>query len=156
MVHLPQTVDLSCTDINTISKQTEMRFHMTHVTKVFYRVFPKHSNPTVCSTQTMHLSCAKISTISKRIEMSRSSIWCVQNNFEPLVRSAQTVHLSCIKISTISKQTKSSFHMILVTQKYQWPRSKRFLRLWYIWCKLCTDLAPTLTLSPNRPKRDST
>jgi hypothetical protein len=35
-------------------------------------------------------------------------------------------------------------------------RSKRFLRLWYVWCKLWIYLAPTLTLSSNRPKRDST
>jgi hypothetical protein len=32
MVHLAQTVDLSCTDTNIISKQTETRFYMTHVT----------------------------------------------------------------------------------------------------------------------------
>jgi hypothetical protein len=30
--HSAQTVHLSCTDTNTISKQTEMKFHMTHVT----------------------------------------------------------------------------------------------------------------------------
>ena len=32
MVHLAQTVHLSCTDTNTISKENEVRFHMTHVT----------------------------------------------------------------------------------------------------------------------------
>jgi hypothetical protein len=32
MVRLVQTVDLSCTDSNTISKQIEMRFYMTHIT----------------------------------------------------------------------------------------------------------------------------
>jgi hypothetical protein len=32
MVHLVQTVDLSCTETNTISKWTETRFYMTHVT----------------------------------------------------------------------------------------------------------------------------
>jgi hypothetical protein len=31
-VHLAQTVDLSCTDTNTISKRTETRLYMTHVT----------------------------------------------------------------------------------------------------------------------------
>jgi hypothetical protein len=35
-------------------------------------------------------------------------------------------------------------------------RSKWFLRLWYVWCKLWIYLAPTLTLSPNVPKQDST
>jgi hypothetical protein len=32
MVRLTPTEHLSCTDANTISKQIEMRFHMTHVT----------------------------------------------------------------------------------------------------------------------------
>jgi hypothetical protein len=41
MERLTQTVLLSCTDTNTISKQTEMRFHMTHVTQEFHRVRPK-------------------------------------------------------------------------------------------------------------------
>jgi hypothetical protein len=41
MVRLVQTVHLSCTDTNTISKRTEMRFHMTPVTKEFHRVCPK-------------------------------------------------------------------------------------------------------------------
>jgi len=32
MVRLAQTVRVSCTNTNTISKWTETRFHMTHVT----------------------------------------------------------------------------------------------------------------------------
>ena len=35
-------------------------------------------------------------------------------------------------------------------------RPKQFPSLWYVRRKPCTDLAPTLTLSPNGPKRDST
>jgi hypothetical protein len=41
MVHFVETMNLSCTDTNTISKQTETRFHMTHVTDEFHRVRPK-------------------------------------------------------------------------------------------------------------------
>jgi hypothetical protein len=41
MVYLVQTVHLSCTDTDNVSKRTEMRFHMTNVTEVFYRVCPK-------------------------------------------------------------------------------------------------------------------
>jgi hypothetical protein len=74
---------------------------------------------------------------------------------ELTVCSAQTVHLSWIKISTISKQAETSFHLSLVTKEYHPVRSKRFLRLWYIWCKLWICLAPSLTLSPNGPKQDS-
>ena len=40
-VHLAQTVHLSCTNTNTISKWIETRFHMTHVTKEFHLVHPK-------------------------------------------------------------------------------------------------------------------
>jgi hypothetical protein len=40
-VHLAQTVHLSYNDTNTVSKRTEMRSHVTHVTKVFYQVCPK-------------------------------------------------------------------------------------------------------------------
>jgi hypothetical protein len=41
MVHLVQTVHLSCTDTNTVSKRTETRFHTTHVTEEFHQVRPK-------------------------------------------------------------------------------------------------------------------
>jgi hypothetical protein len=41
VVRLAKTVHLSCTETNTVSKQTEMRFYMTHVTMEFCRVHPK-------------------------------------------------------------------------------------------------------------------
>ena len=41
MARLTQTVHLSCTDTNTVSKPKEVRFHMTHVTEEFLRVHPK-------------------------------------------------------------------------------------------------------------------
>ena len=40
MVHQAQTVYLSCTETNTISKETEVRFYMTHVIQEFYWVLP--------------------------------------------------------------------------------------------------------------------
>jgi hypothetical protein len=40
MVRLTQTEHLSCTDANTLSKQIETRFRMTHVTEEFHRVPP--------------------------------------------------------------------------------------------------------------------
>jgi hypothetical protein len=40
MVRLAQTVHLSCTDTNPISKENETRFDMTHVTLEFHRVHP--------------------------------------------------------------------------------------------------------------------
>jgi hypothetical protein len=41
MVRLAQIMNPSSIDTNTISKRIEMRFHMTHVTLVFYQVCPK-------------------------------------------------------------------------------------------------------------------
>ena len=64
----------------------------------------------------------------------------------------QFVHLSCIN-STISKQSKLSFHLSPFTQEYHRVHPKWFLSLWCIRRKLCTYLAPKLTLSPNRPNR---
>ena len=72
-----------------------------------------------------------------------------------MVHSMQFVHLSCIKISTISKQSKLSFHLSPFTQEYHQVHPKWYLSLWCIRRKLCTYLAPKLTLSPNSPKRDS-
>jgi hypothetical protein len=40
IVRLTQTEHLSCTDTNTVSKQIETRFHMTHVTMEFHQVPP--------------------------------------------------------------------------------------------------------------------
>jgi hypothetical protein len=73
---------------------------------------------------------------------------------EHMVHSTQTMHLSCVKISTISKRTKL-FHLNHVTSDYHWERPKWFLSRWYVWRKVCTYLAPRLTLSPNE-KRDTT
>ena len=39
-VRLVQTVHLSCTDTNTISKWKEVRFHLTQVTWEFHQVHP--------------------------------------------------------------------------------------------------------------------
>jgi hypothetical protein len=36
IVHLAQTVHLSCTDTINVTKWTEIRFHMSHVTKEFH------------------------------------------------------------------------------------------------------------------------
>jgi hypothetical protein len=41
MVRLVQNVQLSCTNTNTISKQTEMRFYVTNVTKEYHQVHLK-------------------------------------------------------------------------------------------------------------------
>ena len=71
MVCLAQTMHLSCTNTNTISKWTDQDF--TRPTSP--RSFPSGASkmifePMVRLAQTVHRSCIKISTISKRIKMS--------------------------------------------------------------------------------------
>jgi hypothetical protein len=83
VVHSAQTVHLSFAEINTFSKQTQMSFHLTHVTEEFDQV---------------HLSCIEINTISKMIS-------------EPMIHLAQTVHQYYVEISTISKLTEMSFQL---------------------------------------------
>jgi hypothetical protein len=95
MVHLAQTVHLSCLEINTISKQTETSFRLKrfpyplniqckpcnylqldrnklpldlHYLGVPSGVPKVISMPAVDSSQIMHLSCTEIKTISKWIK----------------------------------------------------------------------------------------
>ena len=66
------------------------------------------------------------------------------------------MHLSCTDTNTVSKWTETRFDMTHITWEYHWMRAKRFLNLWYNWCKPCNYLAPMLVAPPNGPKQDST
>jgi hypothetical protein len=86
MVRLVQIVHLSWVKIDTISKQTEMSFHLSLVTfGVPLGASKMISDPTVCMTQTMHLSCTDANSISKwtkkRFHMTQMDNRCVQNDF---------------------------------------------------------------------------
>jgi hypothetical protein len=129
-----KTVHLYCTDTNTVSKRTEMRFHMTHSTRSYVGCVQCDSEPIVHSTQTVHLSCVKITTISKwtqpsfhlslvtmeycRVRPKRfmSLLYLGVPHgvskmiFDLVVHSTQTTHLSYVKVSTISKWTETIFH----------------------------------------------
>jgi len=67
----------------------------------------------------------------------------------------QFVHVSCIKISNVSKQKQTELPLEPLYPGVSRVHPKWFLSLWCIRRKLCTYLAAKLTLSPNRPKRDS-
>ena len=70
-VYSAQTVHLSCTKTNIISKQTETSFHLTYITLEYHSGVPKAiSMQVVHSVQTVHLSCDEVNTISKPIETS--------------------------------------------------------------------------------------
>jgi hypothetical protein len=61
------------------------------------------------------------------------------------------MHLSCTDTNTVSKQEEMRLHMTHVTLVFCRVCPKRFLSLWYVRHKLCTNLMSRLALSPNRP-----
>jgi gamma-glutamylcysteine synthetase len=84
-VCLAQTIHLSCTDNNTISKLTKMRFHMTHVTLEFHRVRPKRflrpwfirHKPCSYLASRLALSLNNLNRASTWASSPRSTIGCV-------------------------------------------------------------------------------
>jgi hypothetical protein len=89
MVHLTRTEHLSCIDANTVSKQIETRFHMTHVTSEFHRVppilFPSlryvRRKPCTNFASRVALSPNGPNGASTWASSPRSPIECVQNDF---------------------------------------------------------------------------
>jgi hypothetical protein len=160
VVRLVQTVDLSCTETNTISKLTETRFYMIHVTCSSISASKMISELTVRSAQTVHLSWINISTITKQTETTfpfeprhlGEPSGAAKTIYEAMVQLAQTVHLSCTETNTVFKPTETSFHLSLVTQEYHPVHAKQFLSLWYI----SKPRAPKPTPSPKGSKWDST
>jgi hypothetical protein len=163
MVRLAQIAHLSCTDTNTIPEPTKTRFHMPRHLVVPSGVYKMISEPLIHSAQTMHLSCVKIRSISKWTESSfylASSPWstirCVQSDLWEYGTFAQVVHLSCVKISTISKRTESNFQLSLISIESIRCVQYDFWAKGTSGAKSCIYLAPTLTLSLNWSKWDST
>jgi hypothetical protein len=168
MVHLVQTMHLSYTNTNTVSKWTKTRFDMTQsprstiwcvqndfqahgvqrklctylvsrlalspnrlkrdplkpchlgVPSGASKMIPKpmvlwrKSWTYLALTLTLTPSPNRPKQILTWATLSRSSIGCVQIDFQAYGMFAQTMHLSCVKISTISKQIEMSFHSSLV------------------------------------------
>jgi hypothetical protein len=88
-VCLAQTVHLSWTIKNTISKRTKTRFHMTHVTLEFHRVRPKwflrllfvRHKPCTYLASRLALSLNGLNRASTWVLSPSSSTRCVQNDF---------------------------------------------------------------------------
>jgi hypothetical protein len=114
---LEQTVNLSWTDTNTVSKWTKTRFHMTHVTLEFYRV---HEKWFLGLWYVWHKPCPDLAS-----RLARSPHDWIVLSLEPHhlgvlpgapntiseleVRLAQIVHLPCIYTNTVSNWTKTRF-----------------------------------------------
>jgi hypothetical protein len=92
MVCSVHTMHLSCAEINTISKQTKMSFHLTHITYEFDRVCPKRF---VSLLPVQHKPCTYLASrftlspngskwASIRPTSPRSSIGCALKYFRAL------------------------------------------------------------------------
>jgi hypothetical protein len=115
MLHLVQTVDLSCTDTNAICKRTETIFYMTHIIWEFNRVRPKwflslwYVRRILCTYLESRLPLYPNGPKRASIWASspRSTIRCVQNDFWGNGTFGTNVHLSCTEIETISKKDRN-------------------------------------------------
>jgi hypothetical protein len=118
-----QTVHLSCTDTNTVSKRTKTRFHTTHVTCEFHRVHPK------LFMSLWYVQCKPCTYLASRLALSPNGpnrapldprhlgvpLVASKMIYEPIVHLTQTEHLSCTDTNTVSKQIETRFHMGHVT-----------------------------------------
>jgi hypothetical protein len=120
MVCLVQTVLQPCTNTNTTSKWTKMRFHTTHVTYEFHRVRLKlFMTYGTLNANRARIFCRIVSKwteqISTRPSSPRTTLGASKTICEPMVRLTQTEHLSCTNANTVSKQIETRFHMTHVT-----------------------------------------
>jgi hypothetical protein len=122
MVHASQTMHLSCIEINTISRQTKMSFHLTHITLEYHRVHPKwfpslwyfRRKPCTYLAPRLTLSPNGLNKLPLSIYYLGVPSSLPKVISMPGVHSSYTVHLSCTEISTISKWIEMSFHLIHV------------------------------------------
>jgi hypothetical protein len=123
MVCWAQTMHLSGIKTVSISKQNEIWFYMTHVTKQFHRVRPKQfprqwyvrRKPHTYLASRLALSPNEPKRVSTWASSPRSTIGCIQNDFYAYGTLVQTVHLSFTDTNAISKRTEMRFHKTHVT-----------------------------------------
>jgi hypothetical protein len=137
---------------------------MIHVTKEFHWVGPKQflglwyvrRKPCNYLASILALSANGPNRASNCASSSRSTIRCVKNDIWAYstfgINHAPILHRHKQYLQTDrNKIPHDPCH-----KEYHRVRPKWFVSLWYVWRKLCTYLAPILTLSPNGPKWDTT
>jgi hypothetical protein len=164
MVRLAQTMHLSCTDTNTVSKWTKIEFDMTHITLEFHRVRPKwlpslwyvqpNFAPILC--QDLHYLQMDWNELPLEPRHLVVPLGASKTILEPMVRLTQAIHLSCTNTNTVSKQAKRWFHMTHTTEEIHWVRTKTISKPMVHSNQTATYLASRLALHPNGPKRAST
>jgi hypothetical protein len=160
MVCLAQTMHISCTDIDTISKRskwdTTRPMSLSGVSKMNF-------GPVVRLAQSSTYLVSRLALSPNG--QNQASTWATYLGvpsgaskliYEHMVHLMQIEHLSCTDANTISKLIETRFHMTHFTEVFHRVRLKWFPSLWYVRCKLCTYLVSRLALSPNRPNQAST
>jgi hypothetical protein len=119
MVHLVQTVHLSCTKTNTVSKRTEMSFHLSLVTQEYLLVHL--NNFWACGmyganhAPIMHRNKLYLQKDRKEILHGPRHLGVPSGAskiiFEAVLRVVQIVDLSCTETNNISKSTETRFYM---------------------------------------------
>ena len=114
VIHSAQTMQLSCAEINTVSKRTEMSFDLTLVPRSTIGCSQNDFQDYGRSVQTMHLSRMETNAIPRRTKTSFNLTYKYHPGVPkaistPVLHSVQTVHLSFAEINNISRWIETSF-----------------------------------------------
>jgi hypothetical protein len=122
MVRSAQTVHLYCVKTSTISKQTELSFHLNLVTWEYQWLCPKwflslwYIQGKSCTYLALRFAlCPNILNWALKPRHRGVSLGASKMVYEPMVRLVQTVHLSRTDTNTVSKRTGTRFRMTQVT-----------------------------------------
>jgi hypothetical protein len=140
MVCSVQTVHLSCTDTNTVSKRPKRRFHRTHATYEFHWVRPQ------LFMSLWYLQCKPCTYLMSRLALSPNGpnkappdprhlgvpSGASKMIYEPMVRLTQIEHLSWTNANTVSKQIKTRFHKTHINEEFHRVPPILFLSLLYV------------------------
>jgi hypothetical protein len=126
VVCLAQTVHLSCTNANTVSKWIKMRFHMTHVTEEFNQVRVNwflslwHVWRKPCTYLTSRLAQLQMHWIELPLDPRHLGVPSCASKMisKPMVHLVQTVLLSFTDTTTVFRRTELRFHMTYVTEEF--------------------------------------
>jgi hypothetical protein len=141
MVCLVQTVHLSCTDINTVSKWTKIKFHTTHATHEFHWVRPQ------LFMSLWYLQCKPCTYLVSRLALSPNGpnrappdprhlgvpSSASKMMYEPIVHLTQIEHLSWTDANTVSNTDQNEIpqdpHQLGVPSGASYTISETIVRL---------------------------
>jgi hypothetical protein len=164
MERVAQTVHLSCTNANTVSKWTKIRFNMTHFTLLLHWVCKKwfsslwYVRRKPCTYLALKLTPSPNGPKedSTWASLPRSTIGCIQNNFWPYdtfgADRAPILHCCQHRLKTDRNKIPHDPRYLGVPS----GGSKIISEPMVHWHKPCTYIASRLALPPNGLKRAST